>query len=68
MSIKARIFLIFVALVAAGFYVLVEFVQDELRPSYLESLEEPLVDTANLLAEVLAQEWNGESSEFAPFH
>ncbi len=68
MSIKARIFLIFVALVAAGFYVLVEFVQDELRPSYLESLEEPLVDTANLLAEVLAQEWNGESSEFVPLH
>ncbi|MCU7920467.1 MAG: two-component system sensor histidine kinase CreC [Candidatus Thiodiazotropha sp. (ex Epidulcina cf. delphinae)] len=68
MSIKARIFLIFVALVTAGFYVLVEFVQDELRPSYLESLEEPLVDTANLLAEVLAQEWNGESAEFASLH
>ncbi len=53
------------ALVAAGFYFLVEWVQDELRPSYLESLEEPLVDTANLLAEVLAQKWDGEAAEFS---
>ncbi len=65
MSIKARIFLIFVASVAAGFYVLVGWVQDELRPNYLESLEEPLVDTANLLAEVLAQEWEGDAPEFS---
>ena len=59
MSLKVRIFLVFAFAIAAGFYFLVHWLQDDLRPRYLESLEEPLVDTANLLAEVVAEETDG---------
>ena len=57
MNIKSRIVLVFVLVVAAGFYFLVQWIADDLRPRYLESLEEPLVDTANILAEMLAVEF-----------
>lgn len=56
MSLKTRIFLVFAVAIGAGFYFLVGWLQDDLRPRYLESLEEPLVDMANLLAEVIAAE------------
>ena len=54
MKIRTRIVLVFVVVVAGGFYFLVQWIADDLRPRYLESLEEPLVDTAHLLAELLA--------------
>lgn len=54
MKIRTRIVLVFVGVVASGFYFLVQWIADDLRPRYLESLEEPLVDTAHLLAELLA--------------
>ncbi len=60
MSLKARIFLVFAVAIAAGFYFLVAWLQDDLRPRYLESLEEPLVDMANLVAEVVAEELDGQ--------
>lgn len=56
MSLRTRLFVVFALAVGTGFYVLVDWVQDELRPRYLESLEEPLVDMAHLLAEVVALE------------
>jgi len=55
-KIRTRIVLVFVVVVAGGFYFLVQWIADDLRPRYLESLEEPLVDTAHLLAELLARE------------
>lgn len=51
MSLRLTAVLVFVITVAAGFFALVRWAQDDLRPRYLESLEEPLVDTAHLLAE-----------------
>ena len=57
MKIRTRIFLVFIFVVAAGFYFLVQWIADDLRPRYLESLEEPLVDTAYILAEWFADEF-----------
>lgn len=54
MSIRSRIVLILLLAVGTGFYFLVGWVQDDLRPRYLESLEEPLVDMSHLLAEIIA--------------
>jgi two-component system sensor histidine kinase CreC len=48
--IRTRLFLGFFLLTGAGFYFLVEWILDDLRPRYLESMEESLIDTANLLA------------------
>jgi two-component system sensor histidine kinase CreC len=56
-KIRTRIFLVFVVVVAGGFYFLVQWLGDDLRPRYLESLEEPLVDVAHVLAELLAPEF-----------
>jgi len=56
MKIRTRIFLLFATITACGFYFLVDWVQDDLRQRYLESLEEPLVDTANVLAAIVAQD------------
>lgn len=63
MSVRARLFIVFAVVVGGGFYFLVEWVQDELRPRYLESLEEPLVDMAHVLAEVAAGEMGDRGLE-----
>lgn len=54
MKIRTRIFLLFAAVMGLGFYALTDWVQDDLRQRYMESLEEPLVDTAEVLAGVFA--------------
>jgi len=53
-KIRTRLFLVFVLLIVLGFTALVRWIADDLRPRYLESLEEGLVDTANILAEWVA--------------
>lgn len=53
MTIRTRIFLVYLLIVGGGFYYLVNRSLAELRPRYLESMEESLVDTANLLANVI---------------
>jgi len=55
-KIRTRIFLVFVLVVVGGFFFLVRWIGGDLRPRYLESLEEPLVDTAYVLAELLADQ------------
>src|SRR5215470_7135517 len=52
-KIRSRIILSFVVLVGIGFYFLVHHILAELRPRYLEAVEEVLVDEANLLAAFL---------------
>lgn len=53
MTIRTRIFLVYLLLVGGGFFYLVMWILEGVRPRYLESMEESLVDTANLLASVV---------------
>ena len=50
MTIRTRIFLVYLLLVGGGAYYVVAWSLDQVRPRYLESMEESLVDAANLLA------------------
>ncbi|MBT8143014.1 MAG: two-component system sensor histidine kinase CreC [Gammaproteobacteria bacterium] len=56
MKLSVRIFLAYFLLVAIGAYWLLNSVVDELQPSMSQSAEHALVDTANLLAEVVARD------------
>lgn len=53
MTIRTRIFLVYLVLVGGGLYYLMTWILDGVRPRYLESMEESLVDAANLLATVV---------------
>ncbi len=55
MKIRTRLFLAFVILVGLGFYKLVDWIIDDLRPRYLESMEESMIDTATILASFVEQ-------------
>ena len=55
MSIRRRLLLALAALAAVGMWALVAWLIDGLRPRYLESMEESMVDTATILAETVAQ-------------
>jgi two-component system sensor histidine kinase CreC len=56
MSIKWRIITGFFILYAIGFYLLYDFIANDIRPRYLETVEESLNDTANILASLIEQE------------
>ena len=56
MKLSVRIFLAYFLLVAVGAYWLLNSVVNELQPSMSQSAEDTLVDTANLLAEVIARD------------
>lgn len=56
MTIRTRIFLVYLILVGGGLYYLVTWILEGVRPRYLESMEESLVDAANLLATVVETE------------
>ncbi|BFM10492.1 two-component system sensor histidine kinase CreC [Simiduia litorea] len=55
MSLSARIFLLYVAFMSIAGYVLVNSVLNEIKPAIRQTTEETLVDTANLLAEILRE-------------
>lgn len=63
MSIRARIFTVFVAALATGFGLLAYWVAGDLRFRYSESSEEVMVDTAHLLAAQLAVKWSEPEAE-----
>ena len=50
MAIRTRIFLVYLLLVGGGAWYLVAWTMNTVRPRYLESMEESLVDAANLFA------------------
>lgn len=50
MAIRTRIFLVYLLLVGGGAWYLVGWTMNTIRPRYLESMEESLVDAANLFA------------------
>jgi len=58
MSIRARIFFVFVAAVIAGFALLAYWISKDVADRYSESFEEIMVDTANLLAEIITSDMN----------
>jgi len=63
-SLSARIFITCVVLIGLSIGLILQSVTDELIPGMRQSLEEVLVDTANLLAEVVEQEvFSGEIGE-----
>lgn len=55
MSIRTRVLTCLLAAIAAGFCYLVDWVVDDIRPRYLESMEESLVDTAHILAAMIEE-------------
>ena len=58
MTIRTRIFLVFAAVVIAGFALLAFWISKDVADRYSESFEEIMVDTANLLAEIITTDMN----------
>lgn len=56
MSFGVRIFLVYFLFVGLAGYFVLSTVRDEIRPGVRQSTEETLVDTANLLAEILRED------------
>lgn len=56
MKLGLRIFLFYLAIFAACLYFTTDWIWTTLRTRYLESVEEPLVDSANLLASLAERE------------
>jgi two-component system sensor histidine kinase CreC len=56
-SLRAKIFLVFVAAMVSGFGLLTYWVTGDLRFRYSESFEEVMVDSSRLLARQLASTW-----------
>lgn len=50
MTLRTRIFLVYLLLIGGGYLYLISWILGGIRPRYLESMEESLVDTAALLA------------------
>ena len=55
-KIRTRLFIAFLILAVVGFYTLVDWITDDLRPRYLETMEESMVDIATLLSSFLANQ------------
>jgi len=58
-NIRTRIFFVFATAVIAGFALLAYWISNDVGDRYSESFEELMVDTANLLAEIIATDMNG---------
>jgi two-component system sensor histidine kinase CreC len=58
LNIRARIFFVFAAAVIAGFALLAYWISSDVGDRYSESFEELMVDTANLLAEIITSDMN----------
>ena len=56
MRIRTRLFIAFFVLAGLGFYKLVDWMLDDLRPRYLETMEESMIDTATILSSLLEQD------------
>ena len=55
MSLRFRIIVVYVLLMAASFSCVIWLILNDVRPRYLEAVEESTVDMAELLAASLAQ-------------
>jgi two-component system, OmpR family, sensor histidine kinase CreC len=61
MSFRFRIILGFLLIVVAGFFWLARWLINDLRPHYLKSMEESLVDQATVLASIVSTEAHGDT-------
>jgi two-component system sensor histidine kinase CreC len=61
MKIRTRLFVMLLLVTGLGFYKLVDWMIEDLRPRYLETMEESMNDTALLLASFLEAEASAES-------
>jgi two-component system sensor histidine kinase CreC len=64
MKLGTRIFISCFLIFAACFYYPIDWIRDNIRVRYLEGVEDPLVDQANLLAEAAGMEM--EQGTFSP--
>ena len=64
-SIRARVILSYLVIVGVGFYYLTRKISEDVRPRYLEAVEETMVDVANVLASVVEESWKGERIDIA---
>jgi two-component system sensor histidine kinase CreC len=62
MSLTLRFIIAVALLCTAGWFAVVKPVLERVERQYLEAAEEPMVDLANLLAEIAAQSWSDEDS------
>jgi two-component system sensor histidine kinase CreC len=62
-SIRTRIFFVFVTAVISGFALLAYWISSDVADRYSESFEEIMVDTANLLAEIITTDMNSGDAE-----
>jgi two-component system sensor histidine kinase CreC len=60
-GIRTRLFLAFVVFVGLGFYFLVDWLLDDLRPRYLEAMEESMVDSATVLSSIVEQQMKDDA-------
>ncbi|HWV16307.1 MAG TPA: two-component system sensor histidine kinase CreC [Cellvibrio sp.] len=67
MSLSLRIFLVYLLFVSLSGYFLLNNVLDEIKPAVRQSTEENLVDTANLLAEILREPVKDQSLQASNF-
>ncbi len=58
MNIRTRIFFVFATAIIAGFSLLAYWISSDVGDRYSESFEEVMVDTANLLAEIITTDMN----------
>ena len=56
MKIRTRLFLVFFLLVGLGFYQLVNVIVSGLRPRYLATMEEAMVETSTILSSLVASQ------------
>ena len=63
MNIRTRIFFVFVTAVIAGFASLAYWISSDVGDRYSESFEEIMVDTANLLAEIITTDINSGDAD-----
>lgn len=61
MPLGLRIFLVYVLFVGLTGYFVLNTVMEEIRPGVRQSTEETLVDTANLMAEILRDDFKAST-------
>jgi two-component system, OmpR family, sensor histidine kinase CreC len=66
MSLRLRLVLFLIAVFCLGEWLVVRIVLEEVKPRYLESMEESLVDASRLLAALLETQLHGDSPDPEP--